>query len=463
METVSATSLDAVREYARGLDLAATLNYREALEAFSKAATLDPGFGSAYVGMAFASINLDRREDTEKYVKQALNHLDKMTERERYRLRGFYYMVTNDYQACVKEYGDLIGRFSGDAPARNQRALCLTYLRDLGAAVKEMQQAVKVLPNQQIYRVNLALYSAYSSDFKAAEEQVQAMQDPGVFGWLAKAFALVGEGNVAAAADTYRDIGNVDEQGASYASAGLGDLAIYEGRYSEATPILTTGAAADTKAGDADRAASKFAALAYAHLQRGQNAAAIAAAEKALANSKTVKIRFLSARVFVEAGALARAGTLSAALGAELQAEPQAYALIVDGLTALKNGNSRQAVKEFTEANTLFDTWVGHYDLGRAYLEAGLFLQADSEFERCLKRRGEALALFLDEEPTYGYFPPVYYYQGLVRDGLKSAKAAESYNAYLSIRGKSTEDPLLPVVRNRAAAAAASVPTTTGK
>ena len=89
-------------------------------------------------------------------------------------------------------------------------------------------------------------------------------------------------------------------------------------------------------------------------------------------------------------------------------------------------------------------------DLGRAYLEAGAFLQADSSFERCLKRRGEALSLFLDDEPSYGYFPPVYYYQGRVREALKSAKAAESYKAYLDIRGKSKEDPLVPEVRRRA-------------
>ena len=49
-------------------------------------------------------------------------------------------------------------------------------------------------------------------------------------------------------------------------------------------------------------AAAKFAALAYAHLLRGQKAAAVAAAEKALANSQAVKIRFLAARVVRRGG-----------------------------------------------------------------------------------------------------------------------------------------------------------------
>ena len=60
----------------------------------------------------------------------------------------------------------------------------------------------------------------------------------------------------------------------------------------------------------------------------------------------------------------------------------------------------------------MLDTWIGHFELGRAYLAASAFPQADSEFDRCLRRRGEALSLFVDEEPTYGYLPTVYYYQG---------------------------------------------------
>ena len=162
-----------------------------------------------------------------------------------------------------------------------------------------------------------------------------------------------------------------------------------------------------------------------------------------------MKIRFLAARVFVEAGAFDKAQALSTALASELQAEPQAYARILDGLAAMKNGNAREAIKLMSEANGLLDTWIGHFELGRAYLDAGAFTQADSEFDRCLKRRGEALALFLDEEPTYGMFPPVYYYQGRAREGLNSTNFAESYRAYLDIRGKSTDDPLVPEVRKR--------------
>ncbi len=96
------------------------------------------------------------------------------------------------------------------------------------------------------------------------------------------------------------------------------------------------------------------------------------------------------------------------------------------------------------------DTWIGRFGLGRAYLDAGLFVEADSELDRCIKRQGEAMELFMTDMPTYSYLPLVYYYQGRVREGLKSPGFADSYRTYLRIRGAAGEDPLLGEVRRRA-------------
>ena len=146
---------------------------------------------------------------------------------------------------------------------------------------------------------------------------------------------------------------------------------------------------------------------------------------------------------------MAKAQNLSASLASETQPESQAYARIIEGDAAIHRGQPGEAVKIFAEANNLLDTWIGHFELGRAYLEAGQFVEADSEFDRCMKRRGEALEIFMDNFPTFGYFPPVYYYQGRVREGLKSPGFAEPYRTYLSIRGQAGEDPLLADIHRR--------------
>jgi Tfp pilus assembly protein PilF len=60
----------------------------DAFNSFSKAAELDPNFARAYSGMAAVAGNLGHEQDADKYFKLALQHVDRMTERERYRIRG---------------------------------------------------------------------------------------------------------------------------------------------------------------------------------------------------------------------------------------------------------------------------------------------------------------------------------------------------------------------------------------
>ena len=144
-------------------------------------------------------------------------------------------------------------------------------------------------------------------------------------------------------------------------------------------------------------------------LLRGQMAAAIAAAEEGPGDTASaVKIRFLAARVFAESRA---AGSRAIA---RRDAGPRAASRAA-GIAQNHRGESCPEQWRCTAGNqtpdggtAILDTWIGHFDLGRAYLAAGQLLQADSEFDRCIKRQGEALSLFLDEEPTYGYFPLVY-------------------------------------------------------
>jgi serine/threonine protein kinase/tetratricopeptide (TPR) repeat protein len=448
MTTLSTTSLDVVRYHAAAMEASSNNRFDDALRSFQKTVELDPKFGIGYQGMAAMSMNLSRRQDAEKYIGEALRRVDGMTERERYQTRGVYYLFTGDYKACVKEFGDQLVRYPASPDAHTLLALCLTYLRDMPKAVDEMRRAVGILPKQVLYRANLSLFSSYASDFQAAEREARAIQNP-LFSAQALALAQTGQGLVPQARETYQQLAKMDARGASLAASGLGDLALYEGRLLEGAGMLEQGAQADVTAKNPERAAAKFAALAYAHVMRGQKGEAIAAGARALHYSNAVKIRFLSARTYVQAGDVSKARPLIDGLASELQSEPQAYAKILEGDIALNSKDARQAIKHFNDANGLLDTWIGHFDLGRAYLELSQFIQADSEFDRCLKRRGEALALFIDEEPTYAYFPPVYYYQGRAREGMKTEAFTDSYRAYLNIRASSKEDPFVPEVHRR--------------
>ncbi len=448
----TATSLEAVQQDALGVEEQFAGKFQEAFDSFQKAAQLDPKFARAYTGMAAMAQNLGRSKDAVEYMKLAMEHVDRMTERERYRNRGLYYLTTGDWNNCVQEYTQLVTRYPADRVGQNNLASCYTQLRNAPKALEAAQHAVQIVPRGVGQRLNLSFISSFAGDFAAGEKEARAaleINPKAAQGYLVLAEAQLGQGQIEKAADGYHQLEKFGPLGASTATSGLADLAAYQGKYAEAARILEQGATADVAAKMPDNAASKYAALGNIEEMQGHHAAALSDIGKALANSQSVQIKFLAARSYVDAGDVAKAQKLAASLSSEATGEPQAYGKIIDGMIALKKKEAKEAVKQITAANNLLDTWIGRFELGRAYLETGAFTEADSEFDQCVKRRGEAIELFMDNVPTYAYFPSVYYYQGRVREGMKSDGFADFYKTYLGIRGQSTEDPLAPEIRRR--------------
>jgi len=448
----AAASLEAVHQDALGVEEQFAGKFQEAFDSFQKAAELDPKFARAYSGMAAMDQNLGRPQNAVKYMKLAMEHVDRMTERERYRNRGLYYLTTGDWQNCVQEYTQLVTHYPADRVGQNNLATCYTQLRNAPKALEAAQHAVEIVPKGVGQRLNLAFISSFAGDFAASEKEARdalEISPSAAQGYLVLAEAQLGQGQIEKAAERYRQLEEFGPLGVSTATAGLADLAAYQGKYAEAARILAQGATADVAAKMADGAARKYAALGNMEEMQGHHAAALSDIGKALANSQSTQIKFLAASSYVDAGDLAKAQKLAASLSSELTSEPQAYGKIIEGMIALKRKDAKEAVKQITAANNLLDTWIGRFELGRAYLEAGAFTEADSEFDQCVKRRGEAIELFMDNVPTYAYFPPVYYYQGRVREGMKSEGFADFYKTYLSIRGQSSEDPLVPEIRRR--------------
>ena len=138
------SNLEAVHQYGVGMEQQFAGNMQDALQSFSKAAELDPNFARAYAGMAAASGNLGQFQDAEKYAKLAMEHVDRMTERERYRIRGIYYIRTGNWQKCVEEYSQLTKQFPSDNIGQNNLASCYARLGNMTQAMEEGRRAFRI-------------------------------------------------------------------------------------------------------------------------------------------------------------------------------------------------------------------------------------------------------------------------------------------------------------------------------
>jgi tetratricopeptide (TPR) repeat protein len=450
LETFTAGSIEAAHEYAAAQDLQHRGRAEDALLHYAKAVQLDPNLGRAYAGMAVVNLNLHRRGEAEQYFQKALALLDRMTERERYRTRGTYYVFERDYDKAVDEYEALVSQFPGDTVGFVNLAVAHCYRRDMQKALVAGARALQLAPANVLNRANLAVYAMYSGDFEKALRLAREVVDtspnyltPRVVIGLSE----VANSRPVRALEAYRALASLSKAGASLAAQGVADLELYQGRPREAADALQLQLALD-EADNPSAAATKLVTLASAQLALGQPAAAMKAADRAVTISKADSILLLAARAYLDAGNEKKARALAADLGARRAREPQAYAKLIEGNAALKRGDAVAAIQLLREAQHTFDTWIGRFDLGRAYLGARAFTEAHEELDACLKRRGEATALFIDEVPTARYLPAVHYYMAKAQEGLKSPAAGDSYRAFLSAKDAATPgDPLIEDAR----------------
>jgi len=451
-ETFSAGSLEAAHAYAMGQDFQQEAKWDDALKAYGQAVELDPNLGRAYAGMAAIDANHGKHQDAEKYYGLAMSHIDRMTDREKYRTRSGYYLFTRNQPKAMEELTALVSQYPADTSGHANLALAYFYSRDMRKALEEQKRALEITPHSTLQRVNYSMYALYAGDFDTAAKEAQSiLQENPKFDQALRTLAIaqLGQGHSEDSRQTYLKLEGVSPYGASIAATGLADLAQYEGKLADAAGILQKAIAVDAASKDAESAADRTAALALIQLMLGKTQEAVTEAAKASANSKDPGVLYRAAQVYIAAGQDAKALQLVAPLSQRLENEPRAYAKLIEGEARLKKGNARDALNSFQEAQKLADTWLGHFDMGRAYLDANAFTEASSEFDVCLKRRGEATSVFLDDVPSYHVLPAVYYYQGSAREGLNSPGAAESYKTFLSIKEKGAGDPLVADAQRR--------------
>ncbi len=451
-ETFTAMSLEAAREYDKAQQLQYLAKYEEAIDHYRAAIEYDQKFGRAYSGWAVAARALGRTDEAERAWENVMELLGTMTERERLRTQGIYYWgVTRNFKKAIETYETLVEKYPADFVGRNNLAVVKFFALDYEGAKEEGGRAVEIYPNNAITRSNYALYAMYSSDFEKAVLEAQKTRelDPTWFAsWLPVAMQALSQGNFDAARAAYEEMSRTSARGASTASLGLADMELYADRFEAAEEILLGGIAADEAIKNIYGRAVKLLAFAEARLGQGDPEASLEAVAKGLDLLENDATLVPAALVYVAVGQVDQASAIASALAEKLSPQSRAYSRMIEGIIALNSGDALRATEILTEAVEKADLWLLRFHRGKAYFEAGYFVEALDEFMLASERHGEATALFLDDLPTYRYAAELPYWRGRAQQELgMTDDADENFRVFLSTRSEG--GPLADDARQR--------------
>jgi eukaryotic-like serine/threonine-protein kinase len=381
-----------------------------------------------------------------------MSHVDRMSEREKNRTRGAYFLIVDrDPDRAIEALSKLVEEFPADNAGLANLAVAYQLRRDFPRALEEGRKAIAIYPKNVPQRNNVGLFATYAGDFETAireQKAVLAANPSFVNGAVGLALAQEAAGRRDDALATWQGLQKGDADAVSAATEGLADLALAEGRIDDAQGLLERGIKEDRATGSTDAAARKLVMLAGAHLASGNPARAMSAAEQARKIAVGEAVRFGLARVLLEAGDEKGAAALADELDSKLATEPRMYAAVIRGAIDVRHRRYPSAIGHLKAALGRVDAWLARAALGRAYLAAGAFTEAHQELERCVQRRGEATDIFLDVIPTWRAFPMVQLDLARALEGLKSDAAPEAYRAFLAQR-RGAADPLAAEVRRR--------------
>ena len=444
-ETFTAASLEAMSAYAEGQALSVQGQFMQALESYQRAVEEDPEFGRAYAGMGVVYGNLRQPDEAEESYQKALQYVDRMSERERYRtLGGYYLLVSRNYPEAIASYEKLVELFPADGGGHSNLALSYLYERDFDKAFQEGKVAVDLDPGNMLKRMNYAMYAMYAGDFETSitESQRVLEQNP-AFGYaiFTAARSAAADDRLDEAATMYEDLGASDALGAALAPIGRADLTMTLGRYGEAVEILAPLAPMSEASAET---APVMVMLAESHRALGRLDEAQELAATASRLNEQESVLYPAARVLIAAGDLEGARQIAATLENQLQNQTVAYARLIEGEIALNEGRLLEAIEALREGRERYDSWFAHFLLGQAYVEGEQYAEAMGELEISLDRKGEIVDLFLIDSATLRYLPPVYYWLGRAQEGLGSKDPArDNYRQYLELRGNTdASDPL---------------------
>jgi len=201
---VTTASLEALKQYSLAVEKHRDSKLEEAKAYYENALKIDPAFTAAQAAVGMLDYERFERQRGKALLAQAVEHVDNLTERERYGILAFHARaVENDVPKAVQYLKSLLALYPDNSASHNNLAW---YYRQMGRydeAVVEYGEAIRTDPTFMLPRDGLAGTYLYAmGDVKAGIAMCKAelaLNDRHFPAWNNLGWAYLGQGDLAQA------------------------------------------------------------------------------------------------------------------------------------------------------------------------------------------------------------------------------------------------------------------------
>jgi len=282
-------------------------NYREAIRIGEKAIEIDPEFAMAYYGLAWCYWTMRYNAEARKYFLMAMKLIDRVSERERLRIQGDFYIQSERRDKAIEVYERLLKLYPEDWIGNNSLGLIYNSMEEWDKGIERFEVNVKnkvenpysyenisfayrakgmYAKTEEILRDHLKNISSHffihwqlthtylcQREFGLAMAEINkaiSINPNSYFNISLKGNIQLYKGDLDEAEKEYRRILEIDEPAYQRTGRGkLADLYVLQGEYERAREQVQQGIKLAEKTGEKVWASGFYSYLAYLHLETG--------------------------------------------------------------------------------------------------------------------------------------------------------------------------------------------------
>ncbi|HWI16608.1 MAG TPA: serine/threonine-protein kinase [Vicinamibacterales bacterium] len=169
IEEATTGSLEALKAYSQALRTRRTSGDFDSVPFFRRAIELDPNFALAYARLGTVYYNLRQTEEGRANTRRAFELREKVSEGERLYIEARYYTeVENNAQKAIDAYNVWLATYPNEYTALTNVALLYKRLGNREEALRKLELATKVAPDQPLGWTNLGQTYLEASQFTEA-------------------------------------------------------------------------------------------------------------------------------------------------------------------------------------------------------------------------------------------------------------------------------------------------------